>query len=142
MGKTRGPTGTAGGVSGQMVTDILVEAVVKIQKKHGAEFKREQAAEVLREIVGHTQVERFLEQLVQVPGIVSKGEGMYRLAAVDPGFYVRHREWRFAVGRMDLREATELREALVLLSKGGAVPLSVGMAALLKRVTIALDSLE
>ena len=140
MGKTRGPTGTAGGVSGGMVTDMLVEAVVKIQKKHGAEFKREQAAEVLREIVGHTQVERFLEQLVQVPGIMSRGVGMYELPR-DAEFCVRHREWRFAVGRMDLREAMELREALILLARK-RLGLTVGTKALLKRLGIALDSLE
>ena len=122
-----------------MVTDMLVAAVYEIIERHGNHFKREQAAEILRELVDADQVERFLEQLVQVPGIWSLGDGMYELPA-DAAFCTRHREWRFAVGRMDLKEAGELVVALRLLQRQKT--LSVGTLALLNRVTTALDSLE
>ena len=118
-----------------MVTDILVAAVAKIQGKHGAKFKREQAAEILRELVGTDQVDHFLKQLVQVPGVVSKGDGRYELPG-SPMFCVRHREWRFAVGRVDLAEAFQLLDALE------GEHLVFGLATLVKRLKIALDSLE
>lgn len=122
-----------------MVTDVLVGVVADLRSRYGNEFKREQAAEILRDLVGADQVDHFLKQLVQVPGVVSMGDGMYGLP-LDAAFCARHREWHFAVGRVDLHEAGQLGVALRLLERER--PLAVGMLALLNRLTIALDSLE
>lgn len=140
----RGRTGSAGGVPPTLVTDILYQLVAKIEEQHGAVFKREQAAEILRELVGEDQVERFLEQLVQVPGISAEGDGMYSLPT-DARFLVKHRQWRFAVGRLDLQEASQL---LVLLdlsdpeNEGGEDRLCSGLRVLKKRLQTAVGSLQ
>ena len=121
------------------MTDTLLAAVDEIIERHGNHFKREQAAGILRGLVGADQVERFLEQLVQVPGILSLGDGMYELPD-NAEFCTRHREWRFAVGRLDLEEAMQLNMALAWVEQNMVI--SFGLATLNKRLKTALDSLE
>ena len=132
MAKARGATGSVAGMEPALVNAILRDLVGSMRPGY---VQRRRCAAWLRNEhdMDTPTVEAMLLALSRSPGIWAKGASYW--FSKKATFHIRHRDWRMAIGKVDVHVAGLLRDVL-----GGAHGRRA--LALYTRLDTALKALE
>lgn len=111
MVRARGVTGSVAGMKPALANAILRDLVDSMGPGSGY-VQRRKCAAWLRDVHGMdtSMVEAFLIALSRSPGIWAKGASYW--FSKKAVFHIRHRDWRIAIGKVDVHVAHLLRDAL------------------------------
>ena len=110
---SRGPVGSVAGVPPRIATPLLVSLVEKLTAKGSRRYHRSHARRLLQEQwkLDGAALRAFLQALDRIPGNTRLNGGWWLLPPKATA-WAEQRQWRVAVGQLNLHEATALLRCL------------------------------